>query len=110
MIELSIEDLELIYWGGLGERILQGGANGAQIGGSIGAGIGLGVGIAFGSIPAGPAIMVGGTIGALAGSRIGKPEFGTFAGHAIENFDWAWYRRYREIAEPIEREYSGGLP
>nr|WP_314589458.1 hypothetical protein [uncultured Neisseria sp.] len=54
--------------------------------------------------------MVGGTIGALAGSRIGKPEFGTFAGHAIENFDWAWYRRYREIAEPIEREYSGGLP
>ena len=31
MIELSIEDLELIYGGGLGERILQGGANGAQI-------------------------------------------------------------------------------
>lgn len=29
MIELSIEDLELIYGGGLGERILQGGANGA---------------------------------------------------------------------------------
>ena len=52
----------------------------------------------------------GATIGALAGSRIGMPEFGTFAGHAIENFDWAWYRRYREIAEPIEREYSGGLP
>lgn len=26
MIELSIEDLELIYGGGLGERILQGGA------------------------------------------------------------------------------------
>ena len=29
MIELSIEDLELIYGRGLGERILQGGANGA---------------------------------------------------------------------------------
>ena len=52
----------------------------------------MGVGIAFGGIPAGPAIMVGGTIGALAGSRIGKPEFGTFAamplkistGHGID--------------------------
>lgn len=63
MIELSIEDLELIYGGGLGERILQGGANGA--------GIGLGVGIAFGSIPAGPAIMVGGTIGAAVGAATG---------------------------------------
>ncbi|HHO0614241.1 TPA: hypothetical protein ACRHJ1_RS09830, partial [Neisseria meningitidis] len=52
----------------------------------------------------------GATIGALAGSRIGMPEFGTFASHAIENFDWSWYRRYREIAETIEREYSGGLP
>ena len=71
MIELSIQDLELIYGGGLGERILQGGANGAQIGGSIGAGIGLGVGIAFGSIPAGPAIMVGGTIGAAVGAATG---------------------------------------
>ena len=71
MIELSIEDLELIYGGGLGERILQGGVNGAQIGGSIGAGIGLGVGIAFGSIPAGPAIMVGGTIGAAVGAATG---------------------------------------
>ncbi|HHK6006301.1 TPA: bacteriocin transporter [Neisseria subflava] len=71
MIELSIEDLELIYGGGLGERILQGGANGAQIGGSIGAGIGLGVGIAFGGIPAGPAIMVGGTIGAAVGATTG---------------------------------------
>ena len=71
MIELSIEDLELIYGGGLGERILQGGANGAQIGGSIGAGIGLGVGIAFGGIPAGPAMMVGGTIGAAVGAATG---------------------------------------
>ena len=68
MIELSIEDLELIYGGGLGERILQGGANGAQIGGSIGAGIGLGVGIALGGIPARPAMMVGGTIGAAVGA------------------------------------------
>ena len=68
MIELSIEDLELIYGGGLGERILQGGANGAQIGGSVGAGIGLGVGIAFGGIPVGPAMMVGGTIGSAVGA------------------------------------------
>ena len=57
-----------IYGGGLGERILQGGANGAQIGGSIGAGIGLGVGIALGGIPAGPAMMVGGTISAAVGA------------------------------------------
>lgn len=71
MIELSIEDLELIYGGGLGERILQGGANGAQIGGSIGAGIGLGVGIAFGGIPAGSAIILGGTIGAAVGAATG---------------------------------------
>lgn len=35
------------------------------------AGIGLGVGIAFGSIPAGPAIMVGGTIGAAVGAATG---------------------------------------
>lgn len=68
IIELSIEELELIYGGGLGERILQGGANGAQIGGSIGAGIGLGVGIALGGIPAGPAMMVGGTISAAVGA------------------------------------------
>lgn len=71
MIELSIEDLELIYGGGLGERILEGGANGAQIGGSIGAGIGLGVGVAFGGISAGPAMMVGGTIGAVVGAATG---------------------------------------
>ena len=71
MIELSIEDLELIYGGGLGERILEGGANGAQIGGSIGAGIGLGVGVAFGGISAGPAMMVGGTIGAAVGAAPG---------------------------------------
>lgn len=71
IIELSIEDLELIYGGGLGERILQGGANGAQIGGSIGAGIGLGVGIVSGSIPAGPAIILGGTVGAAVGAVTG---------------------------------------
>ena len=71
MIELSIQDLELIYGGGLGERILQGGANGAQIGGSIGAGIGLGVGIVSGSIPAGPAIILGGTVGAAVGAVTG---------------------------------------
>lgn len=33
--------------------------------------MGLGVGIAFGSIPAGPAIMVGGTIGAAVGAATG---------------------------------------
>lgn len=71
MIELSIEELELIYGGGLGERILEGGANGAQIGGSIGAGIGLGVGVAFGGISAGPAMMVGGTVGAVVGAATG---------------------------------------
>lgn len=71
IIELSIEELELIYGGGLGERILEGGANGAQIGGSIGAGIGLGVGVAFGGISAGPAMMVGGTIGAVVGAATG---------------------------------------
>ncbi len=37
------------------------------------------------------------------------PEFGTFASHAIENFDWSWYRRYREIAETIELGYCCGL-
>lgn len=71
MIELSIEDLELIYGGGLGERILQGGANGAQIGGSIGAGVGLGVGIFSGGIPAGPAIIAFGTAGAFVGAVTG---------------------------------------
>lgn len=71
IIELSIEDLELIYGGGLGERILEGGANGAQIGGSIGAGIGLGVGIVSGGIPAGPAIILGGTVGAAVGAATG---------------------------------------
>lgn len=71
MIELSIEELELIYGGGLGERILEGGANGAQIGGSIGAGIGLGVGVAFGGISAGPAMMFGGAIGAFVGGATG---------------------------------------
>ncbi|HFC7284691.1 TPA: bacteriocin transporter [Neisseria meningitidis] len=79
IIELSIEDLELIYGGGLGERILEGGANGAQIGGSIGAqiggsigaGIGLGAGIVSGGIPAGPAIILGGTVGAAVGAATG---------------------------------------
>ncbi|HEZ0472148.1 TPA: bacteriocin transporter [Neisseria meningitidis] len=79
IIELSIENLELIYGGGLGERILEGGANGAQIGGSIGAqiggsigaGIGLGVGIVSGGIPAGPAIILGGTVGAAVGAVTG---------------------------------------
>lgn len=79
IIELSIEDLELIYGGGLGERILEGGANGAQIGGSIGAGIGLGVGIVSSGIPAGPAIILGagpaiilgGTVGAAVGAVTG---------------------------------------
>ena len=71
MIELSIEDLQLIYGGGLGERILQGGANGAQIGGSIGAGVGLGVGLFSGGISAGPAIIVFGTAGAAVGAVTG---------------------------------------
>lgn len=71
IIELSIENLELIYGGGLGERILEGGANGAQIGGSIGAGIGLGVGIVSCGIPAGPAIILGGTVGAAVGAVTG---------------------------------------
>lgn len=75
IIELSIENLELIYGGGLGERILEGGANGAQIGGSIGAGIGLGVGIVSGGIPAGPAIILGGTVGAATGMGVAAYEY-----------------------------------
>lgn len=68
IIELSIENLELIYGGGLGERILEGGANGAQIGGSIGAGIGLGVGIVSGGT-------VGAAVGAVTGMGVAAYEY-----------------------------------
>lgn len=55
----------------------------------------------------------GALLGGMAGARVGGiagSEIGAATGHFIENFDWEWYRNYREIAEPIEREYSGGLP
>lgn len=52
------------------------------------------------------------TIGGLAGNYFGPTGalVGSGAGYFIDNFDWEWYRQYRDIAQPIEQEYSGGLP
>lgn len=55
---------------------------------------------------------VGATIGSSAGGYIsgaGGPV-GAAVGIFVDSFDWEWYQQYREIAAPIEREYSGRLP
>lgn len=54
----------------------------------------------------------GAAIGAIAGTRIGGTkggEIGFTVGHAVENFDWKWYREYRKVADIYEQKYSGGL-